>query len=313
MNRRDTNRGNGGIPLLDWRPLPGRRRSQRPHGEQTARPPQPDDRPAPLPAHVGAWLDRYLWEGAKPKDDKPGRMALLESAIDALRSGKPAIETWRTGYSWWKQRFGDTTKGVQRTSFIVEATSRILLHVNSGASTTDGAVLLHHTWGVPYLPGSALKGLVRAAMQQGSLRCRFPVDDTAVLGDLLGQGPTAGSSEESKERAAFVDFLDAPWALPDPWPNDEWSPLALDVVTPHHSRYYTRSNDRPFPTDFDEPIPTHRLSISPGTQFHVAIEADESFPHEWLAFVKEVLLTALEHDGIGAWTTSGYGRLRRRP
>lgn len=309
------------ISLLDWRPFPGRAR--RNGDERSIR---PDERPEPLPAHVGAWLDRYLWEGpvrevgprprggrrveeSTSKGDKPGRMALLEAAIAALTKNGPAVETWKAGYTEWQRHFVGTTKPSSRLDFIVEAKSRILLHVGSGASVTDGSILLHHTWGIPYLPGSALKGLVRAAMHEGSLRRRFDVDDV-LLGDLLGQGPAiAEASDDSSERAAFIDFFDAPWIPPDRWPAD-FSPLALDVVTPHHNRYYTQSTERPFPTDFDDPVPTHRLSISPTTRFHVVMEADEHFPMKWLECVKAVLLDALEHDGIGAWTTSGYGRLK---
>jgi CRISPR-associated protein Cmr6 len=179
--------------------------------------------------------------------------------------------------------------------------------VGTGSSVTDGSILLHHTWGIPYLPGSALKGLARAALTAVGLRHRTLIDQQ-VLGQLLGQGP----SDEGSERSAFLDFLDAPWV---PLPPEEQeqptrSPLALDVVTPHHSRYYTQSSERRFPTDFDEPVPTHRLSISPQTRFHLVIEAHESVPTAWLNFMMDdVLLPALQQDGIGAWTTSGYGRL----
>lgn len=292
--------------LVDWRPLPGRNASREKF--------KADDRPKPLPAHVGAWLDRYLWEGPSPTAEKPGRMALLETAVESLTKCNPAACSWLDGYRRWKRGLVDESTGVHQRDAILVTKGRLLLHVGSGSSVTDGSILLHHTWGVPYIPGSALKGVVRSALTDGSLRQHLRIvnpeglADPEALADLLGAGP----SDQQSERAAFIDFLDAPWVPPDPWTCD-WSPLALDVVTPHHVRYYTDSGSRPFPTDFDEPVPTHRLSISPRTQFHVVIEAHKSVPKPWLEFVMDkVLLPALLNDGIGAWTTSGYGRMTQR-
>lgn len=268
-----------------------------------------DLRPEPLPAHMGAWLDRYLVEDPS-QDEKPGRTALLTTAIESLRpaAGGPAVLGWRAGYARWLSWVEGEELGVLRRGVRLQATSRILLHVGAGSSVTDGSILLHHTWGVPYLPGSALKGIVRSALSAG-FRNRVTAG-AEVVAELLGAGPDSGLAE----RAALVDFLDAPWIPEAPSDGDaDWSPLALDVVTPHHSAYYTRTDGKPYPTDFDEPVPTQRLSIAPGTRFHVVAEASRGLPARWLDFiVGDVLVPALAEDGIGAWTTSGYGRLKCR-
>ena len=57
---------------------------------------------------------------------------------------------------------------------------------------------------------------------------------------------------------------------------DDWSPLAVDIVTPHHSDYYSGKTDesgRRVPAaDYDDPVPTQRLSIRPGTRFKIVVE-----------------------------------------
>jgi hypothetical protein len=89
--------------------------------------------------------------------------------------------------------------------------------------------------------------------------------------------------------------------------------LALDIVNPHHPRYYTVQNgQRAHPTDGDNPIPVERLSVAPRARFLLIAEAPEDLA-SWLAWlVTDVLLPALTEDGLGAWTSAGYGRFRTR-
>lgn len=100
---------------------------------------------------------------------------------------------------------------------------------------------------------------------------------------------------------------------PEPGHARAEGPLALDVVNPHHGDYYTKGGggDRKPPLESDAPIPTHRLTVRPGTSFLVRVEAsDNSALSPWLDWVVDTLvLPALDWEGIGTRTTSGYGRL----
>lgn len=215
--------------------------------------------------HAGLWLDR-CYEGETAPGEKARREALHRRAMEALRMDGPGVAAWRAGYARWRR--DALADGAARRVLVVETTTRLLLHPNSNASVTDGSVLLHHTWGVPYLPGSALKGVTRAW-----LRTRWPSGaeqtklDHPVLRGLFGEVAEA----EGPSQASIFDFHDAMWIPEAPkGQSASWSPLARDVVNPHHSAYYTGTKA---PDDHEEPVPTHRLTIAKGAKFLVVVEA----------------------------------------
>lgn len=281
----------------------------------------PERGPTRLPAHVGLWLDRCLFEPCAAQgqgdggrsNDKPGRRALYQAAIDALAITEPpppAVAAYRPRFARWRAWAEGSDVGVTRWCGIVEAKSRVLLHPATGSTVTEGGLLLHHTYGVPYLPGSALKGLTRRRAQ----RAGMPEEQLTALFGLERKGEE--SPEARSDEAGILDFCDALWVPERPSvPEDgTWSPLAFEIVNPHHSAYYaTAGKDRPHPLETDEPIPTELLTIRPGTRFLLVLEAPDlggDIAGEWLRWVRDdVLLPALSEDGIGARTTAGYGRL----
>ena len=203
----------------------------------------------------------------------------------------------------------------------IEATSRVLLHPASNASITDGSILLHHTYGVPYLPGSGLKGIARAWMRQthpaelgeAGKNKRSDGRDPDVVRALFGKIPRETDGVEARAEAGAVEFLDALWIPEKPLKaNGDWSPLALDVINPHQSEYYTGGKP---PADMNEPVPTHRLTVSPGTRFCVVVEGVRAKQDvsPWVDFaVDELLGPALASMGFGAWTNAGYGRFEMK-
>jgi CRISPR-associated protein Cmr6 len=267
-----------------------------------------------VPEHVGVWLDRcYLPESKK---EKPLRAALYQRAIEALRIGKPAVETYTSLFTRWKRAMesGDRPRRI----VTIQARSRVLLHPSTNASITDGSILLHHTYGVPYLPGSGLKGLARAWMRQTVEVDKRPASNPDTRSDerdldtvraLFGKVPRKSDPEETYAEAGVIEFVDALW-IPEK-PKDapvDWSPLAMDVINPHHTAYYTGNEP---PADTNEPQPTHRLTVSPGTRFCVVVEGVTARQdvRPWVDFaVDELLGPALAQLGFGAWTSAGYGR-----
>lgn len=283
----------------------------------------------PLPAHVGLWLDRCYFEpptdgkGGQDQDqrsgDKPGRRALYDAAISALRFREPpppAIAHYRQFFSRWEQWAKSVEPGVVRCSRSVQATSRVLLHPATGCTVTEGGLLLHHTYGVPYLPGSALKGIARrrAWAQRDKLSKE---QRTALFGFDRDETESTGSQSqwERQDEAGAIDFCDALWVPEQPSEDGaDFSPLALDIVNPHHTNYYTNAQSRPYHKESDEPVPTLLLSIRPGTHFLLVLEAAEfagGLGQDWLNWICDnLVLPALEEDGIGARTSAGYGRLK---
>lgn len=284
--------------------------------------------PDPLPAHVGLWLDRMLAEPYSHKEEQEwtGRQQLYNAAVRALAPGEspegdpPAVQGYRSLFVAWRDAMESGGPGVLRRCTPFAARSRILLHPASNSSITDGSILLHHTYGVPYLPGSALKGILRARLDRMAAGKNPEAQRLQDLtGEILGRlGSPSGAGEEADipGLASLLDFHDALWIPERPDRKlvsaNDWSPLALDIVNPHHPDYYTeKEGKRCPPCDMDEPIPVQRLSYSPQARFLVVAEAPD-LPEltPWLDWLlDDVLVAALAEDGIGAWTTAGYGRL----
>lgn len=260
----------------------------------------------PPPAHVGLWLDRC--RPAEPLDTpgQPARTALYLAAINALRLGQepaddpPAVTQYRPRFNWHRAEAGRIDPRFCRRTFTLEARTRILIGAQTNATVTQGAVELHHTYGIPYLPGAALKGICRHSLT------RLHGPDSTLADTLFG------AADDTSAQAGYFEFHDALWIpeAPEGSAGAPYSPLALDVVTPHHGDYYTNDG---VPHPSDDPIPTYRLTITPGTRFLVVIEGSanqEDTLAPWLAFVIEaLLLPALDQYGIGARTTAGFGRL----
>lgn len=275
------------------------------------------------PHHVGLYLDRCLPLPYDPaaRDDyapktkeelvkqKAHRMAAYTSAVKSLsvRPESAAVRTYRACFKRWKEALAPKSLPPTVRVIELETTSRVLLHPSANQSITDGAVLMHHTYGAPYLPGSGLKGLARAQARRAGhprevIRALFGNDREAEPGE---------PSEENPDQAALVRFLDALWIpeLPKDAPAD-WSPLEQDVVTPHHSDYYT--GDQP-PADWQQPVPTQRLTVSPGARFCVILEgcpAPADQLEDWLNLAEELLVDAVQALGFGAYTRAGFGRMR---
>jgi CRISPR-associated protein Cmr6 len=314
------------IELAGWWPVArGAGASMRPWRE--------GERPATLPAHVGLWLDRMLAEPHLYKGQEwRGRRELYDTAVEALAPSStraadpPAVASYRPVFDAWRKAVGASEPGIVRRVFALEALDRILLHSASNATVTEGSVLLHHTYGVPYLPGSALKGAVRTRLDRQSAgtdeeASRLRALAAEILGCLASERPApevaadGPKEDEPSGLASLVDFYDALWIPPEipPRNRERWSPLAVDIVNPHHPTFNTsQAGGRSLPRDTDEPVPVHRLSLAPGACFLAVVEARD-FPGvgAWLDWLRdEILSKALAEDGIGAWTTADYGRLK---
>ncbi len=156
-----------------------------------------------------------------------------------------------------------------------------------GAGVLETSISLHRTYGVPYIPGSAIKGLVSSYTHrklQGALWRKKTTDHPQGIDHKILFGDT--------DAAGYVSFFDA---LPATYS------IHPEVMTPHHTDY--NGGQEAAPADWDSPTPVPFLSCS-GT-FLIAFLA----PPEWVATTHEILKLALLEEGIGAKTSSGYGRL----
>ncbi|KAB2965028.1 MAG: type III-B CRISPR module RAMP protein Cmr6 [Thermoanaerobaculia bacterium] len=155
----------------------------------------------------------------------------------------------------------------------------------------ENGLTLHPVYGVPILPGTSLKGILRAWVLSQTWGADWQ-DGGVHFRALFGQGGHDGA-------AAVVDILDA---LPIPGT----AMFTLDVLTPHHADYY-QGNGAPLGWEGPKPVPF--LAAAKGVRYRVLVEGDPA----WVAKAAEWLALALAERGVGAKSRAGYGRFACEP
>ncbi len=162
---------------------------------------------------------------------------------------------------------------------------------------TETGMVLDHNLGIPYIPASSIKGLVRAGrrLNLGLSDEKKDNDSSTLIPAMFG-----GQNEMGK-----VIFLDAyPEDVPD---------LELDIMTPHYSDYY-KEKDPEWPGDWMTPTPIKFLTVSAGTVFifRALIDKAVNLKSEGTLFkeVESAFVTTLTVEGVGAKTSVGYGRFK---
>ncbi len=267
-------------------------------------------------------LDEGANAGHIPDDKKQGWLQkVARISVD---------EAYRHAFERWKRSFAE--KNIR----ILKLRSRLLVGHGNPAPTEVG-LTVHHTWGVPIIPGSALKGLcahyletvygpeeptaepwkdeergpLQGVLRQGSrikagpgeiYRRLFGAPDTAQDRQYREMGYPAGAS---RGEVVFHDALYVPGS------SSGDRPYAVDVLTPHQRGYYGTDagsdgdGKNTWPNDYEDPVPVNFLTVRPGACFLLAL----SGPEDLVELARFLLLAALKEWGVGGKTAAGYGVL----
>lgn len=226
--------------------------------------------------NAALWLRRF------PEAMDKGKNQEFLASVCAQESPFRVSKLYRAHYDRWKQLLE------KRRAALGQATVQGRMIVGLGAeSVLETSIVLHPMYGVPMIPGSALKGLASSTVG------RLFKDERWKQG---GESHKIVFGE--KDGAGYVTFHDALFVPP----NDERLPLDLDVMTVHHRAYYG-TGDKP-PADWDSPVPVPFLTAR--GDYLIALEG----PMEWVSAAWQILQAALAEEGIGAKTAAGYGRMK---
>lgn len=259
--------------------------------------------PKPQSTHPGLWLERFLPEQLR-QDEQPGKQHPHARHIaKAVQLGEPP--QYRHFFERWRQALANLSlpEGFALRSGRAKARGRIVVGLGA-ESVLENAITLHRTYGVPCLPGSALKGLAAAYAHQyldGDTWRKLPLtvpDDAPYTAHEIVFGSTRS--------AGYVTFFDALY-IPGSGcrvagTNDRIQPLLPDVLTVHHPKYY-QQNPPEAPADWDSPTPISFVSAT--GSFLVALTG----PQAWVDIAWNILAQALDTLGIGGKTSAGYGRM----
>ncbi|MFZ4849956.1 MAG: type III-B CRISPR module RAMP protein Cmr6 [Caldilinea sp.] len=241
--------------------------------------------------HAGLWLEKYL-ENQERKaygEDDAKDTARHQLMHESTKIKVP--EGYGEFFRRWESALAELSGVVVRR--YARATGRVIVGLGA-ESASETAITLHHTFGVPFLPGSALKGLSAFYARNYLQDMGWRLNEQGKPGEAYCKlfGDTA--------RAGCVTYYDA-YSVPERTPGNKV--LHTDTITVHHAEYYQGKNAAP--ADWDKPIPIPFVSAS--GIYLVALGGAEP---EWVEAGLTILGMALEELGIGAKTSSGYGRMR---
>jgi len=167
-------------------------------------------------------------------------------------------------------------------------------------------------YGLPYLPGSGVKGVLRQAARELA---------SGIWGDTHGWtepaidalfGRTATNGESELQRGALV-FWDA-------IPQVDGEQLTVEVMTPHQSDYYQKGAT---PHESGQPNPINFLTVPPRSRFAFHVQCNVPFlarlapdlarDDRWQRLVSTAFEHAYQWLGFGAKTAVGYGAMAADP
>lgn len=182
-----------------------------------------------------------------------------------------------------------------------------LVHGLGSGHVTETAMTIHPVYGVPYIPASSIKGIVRHWFVQ-----TFLTGSEKVLEDEVER-----SQKEEQLHAVYEDVFGSQKQRGKVSFFDVYIPsgtLIPDVMTVHYKNYYNNKGKNPA-SDNDSPIPILFYSVKSDEriQFPFIVqtrrETNSGFTHDELAeIVSDWLKNAMSEMGIGSKTSSGYGR-----
>lgn len=231
--------------------------------------------------NAGLWLHRFITTLEKEDKESRSRLAKQVARIEEPDCFKSFFESWEY-----------CLKEIGAVSRPASVKNRLAVGLGSD-SVLETNVTLHRTYGVPYIPGSAIKGMAAAFARQ---YCGADWQKTMPAYEVVFG---------SMEQAGYVTFFDALYV---PKSGYDGNALHFDVMTVHHRGYYEGKNQPP--SDWDDPNPVPFLSAT--GEYLIALAAPEGC-ETWRDLAFQITEEALKQEGVGAKTSSGYGRATFAP
>lgn len=212
-----------------------------------------------------------------------------------------------------RQRNSIKNQGRKTNEITMKTTWRMVIGLGN-ESVYETSMTLHHVYGIPYIPGSAIKGVTR----------NYIIKE--VFGEKDGKLDLKDAEKRALKNQAFCDIFGCPKeshykkamkgkiAFYDSLPITE-PIIRPDVMNPHYLDYYSDSEGRTPPADYHNPIPIFFLTVKETEfQFIVGIKEQENknlklgeFEGKLLVVVFQWMKKALQEHGVGAKTAVGYG------
>ena len=197
----------------------------------------------------------------------------------------------------------------------------------AGGVIENAGISLDRCFGLPFIPGSAVKGLTRSQalreIHDAGESAKAPLLRRAMLlfgygqHDLKGDFAWAATAEVAQTTAAEIGALEYKGCacfLPA-YPTNE-ATIVVDMLNPHYPQYY--AGNEPHALDIDNPVPNYFPAVEIGSRFGFAVLLNR-VPNigavtgkELLDQAKQWLERVITRRGVGAKTAAGYGWFRSK-
>jgi CRISPR-associated protein Cmr6 len=200
-------------------------------------------------------------------------------------------------------------------------------------------------YGLPYLPGSGVKGVLRQAARElagGDWGDAKGWSESPIYTLMQGEGTARKAVLDERTKSPVkLSMLDALFGLEsddggkvhvrgalafwDVVPQIKGDSLAVEIMTPHQGHYYQHNPaaGSTNPHDSGQPIPISYLTVPPGSGFTFYVVCDLPFLRRiapslaedghWKALLTAAFEHAFQWLGFGAKTAVGYGAMRENP
>lgn len=182
-----------------------------------------------------------------------------------------------------------------KLSLETEATSPLVTGMGMEHPLENGFAFLN-PYGLPYLPGSSIKGVLRRAAEE--LR---ETNEASWNDDLIDT--FFGREDSNNASRGALTFWDS---IPELAGNT----MSMDVMTPHYGDYYQGNRS---PHDAGSPNPIVFMVIPAKSRLNFHVTADTSRLKEmndWQTIMKAAFDHAFKWLGFGAKTSVGYGAMQ---
>lgn len=262
--------------------------------------------------NLGLLFGKFIPETLISKEENQNKDKYLKLIIDEFNNFKQKTNL----LNFINERYKAFLQKFQEFGFKdkpIKATCNWRLVIGLGAShPQETSMTLHHIYGIPYIPGSAVKGVTRHwailkfADEKAKIENRDFYEIIKEVSNALENGKDINLEVDgisfkelieifgTQQKKGEVIFMDA-------FPVENIN-LKIDIMNPHYPNYYGKGES---PSDWQNPNPIKFLTVE-NTKFQFYLLSKNN---ELLEKAKLLLKESLKEHGIGAKTSLGYGIL----
>ncbi|MGB4911290.1 MAG: type III-B CRISPR module RAMP protein Cmr6 [Candidatus Dechloromonas phosphoritropha] len=167
-------------------------------------------------------------------------------------------------------------------------------------------------YGLPYLPGSGVKGVIRKAAEELASGEWGESEGWSeeIIRALFGPPGEDDETRDSNPRQGALRFWDV-FPAPEQSAKNDKPLLTVEIMTPHLGKYYQGDAT---PNTSLTPTPISFLAVATKARFAFYVECNPAFltpaqQKNWQTLIQSAFEHAGKWLGFGAKTAVGYGRM----